>query len=553
MSPRTERGLLAIGLLLVSGMLLVRLGDMDLFSHMAVGRWALAHHTVPTTDPFAYSSAGPFRYTEILADVSLYGVERIFGMTGLSLFQVVVGFTILALVVARARGTSPARLFVASLVLAAAFSAMALKPQVFSYVMFAAVLLFLERAPAHAPKRLLWLPLAFFAWANLHRAGIFGLAILGATAFAWFIARDRRKHAAYLAAATALSALAMLVNSGGVYYFTSAFDVVNRASFHHLIAEWQPLTLDVVLSRHLALVPLLALAFAGRFCTPRRVDAELLVLLITLALATRGARLLPFVAIAAAPPAVRAIDSFFTLAAQHARPIFASALAVVLALALPIVSYVNEVPPAYRGVGVCETILPVDVSVFLAAHRPPAHLFHPFNFGGYFVWALAPETPVLFDGRNDTVYDDALFKDVIDAETSRATFTRLDARFAFSVATFRWANPNERRGAFLAGDPSWVLVYWDDLATVYAHRTRAAAMADALGYQTLDVRTAFARAAGDTTDATFIDELRRNAREAPRSARAHALLAMNLEARGANAEAAAESDIVTRLAAEKGL
>jgi hypothetical protein len=550
------RALLALGVVVAAGSVLVRLGDMDLFSHAAVGRWILAHGAVPRTDPFSYASAGPFRYTEALADVIFAWIDRASGAVGLSLFQVVDAIALLALVLARARGSPASRVLLAALVVTSSFAAMALKPQVFSYLCFAALLLAIDRLPKRDPRAALAIPLLFVAWANLHRAGVFGVVALGAACVGFALDPATRRHATWLAIATALSGAALLASPGGAYYVTSAFDVATRASFHEHLSEWRPLTWATIRERHLAIVPLVALALGERAARRRRVDPELLVLFASMAVATRGARLLPFVAIAAAAPAARALDALVDAASRAARPALSRALVAVLGLALPVVHYARAVPPAFRGLGVCEAVQPVDLARFFQEHRPPGHLFHPFDFGGYLLYALAPETKVLVDGRNDTVYDDAFFTQVLAAEADPGAFAALDRRFAFSVAAFGWDQVGDPRGAFLERDPRWTLVYWDDLSVVYANGERAGAFASALGYRELRPSTAAARAAqpgGDARDADFVNELRRNAREAPRSARAHYLLAIALAARGAEDEARREAALVGALAASKGL
>jgi hypothetical protein len=261
------------------------------------------------------------------------------------------------------------------------------------------------------------------------------------------------------------------------------------------------------------------------------------------------------VAIAAAPAAVRALDALRARALPRARASVVDTLFLVLAAAVPVAHYELNVPSGYRGLGVFEGEVPVDLAGFLRANRPPGHLFHSFDFGGYLLYALAPETKVLIDGRNDTVYDDAHFEAVTDAERSPVAFAALDRRYAFAVAAFKWGHPGDARGAFLAGNPDWALVYWDDLSTVYAHRGRAPELAARLGYRALRVDSAFARAkepTGGPGDALFVSDLERNAREAPRSARAHYLLAMARRARGDEDGARQEAVLVAEIADAKG-
>jgi hypothetical protein len=400
------------------------------------------------------------------------------------------------------------------------------------------------------------LPLLFLAWANLHRGGVFGIAVVALAAFGFWLDASTRAHARTLLWVLPLCILALTINRAGTYYLTSAFDVLRRVSFRTSIAEWQPLTVKVLLGRHLALVPLVVLAVVERVARTRKVDPELLILVASFALATRGARLLPFVAIAAAPPAVRAVDALRRGISRYARVQVVDAFLGLLFVVVLAANYELSVPAGYRGLGVFEGEVPVDLAAFLQVHRPPGPLFHSFDFGGYLLYALAPETKVLIDGRNDTVYDDRLFRQVVDAERSPAAFAELDARYAFAVAAFKWTSPGDARGAFLVHDPDWVLVYWDDLSTVYAHRVRAREMVALLGYPTLHVDSAFERAnqpAGGPGDALFVAELERNAHEAARSARAHYVLAVALAARGARDAAVDEAARVVELAGEKGL
>jgi hypothetical protein len=554
-SGRGARALVAVSVLVAASTLLLRLADPDLFGHIAAGRWMVAHRAILREDPFSYASAGPVRYTAVLSEVFFHLVDRVSGAVGLNLVHVLLTATLLGLVATRAPGSAPSRVLVVGLVLVSSFAALTLKPQVLSYLLFAGLLLLLDRAPSRDPRRLLLLPLLFVVWANVHRAGVFGVPILVAAAIAFAREPKTRSHARMLAVVTVLSGLALLVNSGGAYYVTSAFDIVDRPSFHARIAEWQPLSWSVVWQRHPGIIPLLVLALVERALWTRRLDAELLFLVLTLALATKGARLLPFVAIVAAPPAVRALDALRGRLAVYARPVLFDGLLLFLGYLVPLAHYERTVPRGFRGLGVCKDVVPVALADFLEAHRPEGPLFHSFDFGGYFLYRLAPETKVLIDGRNDAVYDDAFFKAATDAESVPSAFADLERRYPFATATFRWSHFLDPRGAFLASSPDWVLVYWDDLSVAYVHRGRAPKMAEELGYRALRVDTIQAAAANPlegADDAVLMEDLRRNVREAPESARAHYVLAGALKARRAPEEAQGEERIAERLMEERG-
>ncbi len=547
------RGLVLFAILAAASTLFLKLADPDLFGHIRTGEWMVLHRALVTEDHFSYASDGPVRYTPALAEVAFYAVDHAFGASGLNVLHVGLVALLLWLVLARSPGSAASQIVVTALVLVGSFAALTLKPQVFSYLLFALLLRILERAPSLPPRRLLLLPLLFFLWANLHRGGVFGIAVLAAVALSFAVTKSTRAHAAVLLGSLVVSLLALLLNEGGTYYVTSAFDVLGRASFHARIAEWQPLTPELLLSNHGALIPLVLLAFLARVLQRRRFDAELVVIVLSLALATRGARLLPFLAIAVAPAAVRSLDLLRDGLGKRARPIFLDALLILVGLVLPPFHYVNEVPRGYRGLGIETSVVPVALAEVLKAHRPRGHLFHSFDFGGYFVYSLAPETKVLIDGRNDTVYSGPLFEEATDAETIPAAFDKLDARYSFSAAAFGWEQLGDRRGAFLAERSGWVLAYWDDLSTLYVNKARDPELAATLGYS-LRVTTALDLATHPTEgdeDGRFMNDLRRNVKDAPQSARAHGLLGVALRSRGQLEEATLEERESSRLLSDR--
>jgi hypothetical protein len=546
------RGLVLLAILVAASTLFLKLADPDLFGHIRTGQWMVLHHSLVREDPFSYASDGPVRYTPALAEVAFYAVDHAFGARGLNVLHVCLVALLLLLVLARSPGSAASQVLVTAFILVGSFAALTLKPQVFSYLLFALLLLVLEGAPSVPPRRLFFLPILFFLWANLHRGGVFGIAVLAAVTLSFGTAKSTRAHTAALAGVLALSCLALLLNEGGAYYVTSAFDVLGRASFHARIAEWQPLTPGLLLAKHAALIPLVILAGLER-ALRRRFDAELVVIVCSLALATLGARLLPFVAIAVAPAAVRALERLRDLYARRARPIFLDTLLVVVGFVLPPFHYVNEVPRGYRGLGIEDSVVPVALADLLRSHRPRGNLFHSFDFGGYFLYTLAPETKVLIDGRNDTVYSDRLFEQATDAETVPAAFDELDARYSFSAAAFGWEQLGDRRGAFLAERSGWVLAYWDDLSTLYVNKARDPELAATLGYS-LHVTTVLDLATHPTEgdeDARFMKDLRRNVRDAPQSARAHGLLGVALRSRGQVEEAMQEERESSRLLSER--
>ncbi len=567
-SRRLRAALAALPCVAFGATLLMKIGGGDIFWHLRTGQWIAAHRALPATDPFAYTSAGPWRYQDVLAELLYAGVDALGGPAALVILHALIGVALAALVMALAEGRIGSRALAMGLFGAASHAAMAAKPQVFSYLAFASLLLWLRAAErSERPLRVLApLPLLFLLWGNLHRGGTLGLAVLGAALVAWLLRADQRRHAAGLLLVLAGSTLALTLNPGGLFYLTSAFDLATRSSFSALLVDWQPLSADLLVSQHLALVPLLALAFVEavrrvRDDRGRAFDAELLVALGTAVLAFRSVRFVPFFAIALVPAASRAVDASITWLEKRAkeglRPGLLSASALALGLAALSWRYTQKVPPAYWGAGVVEARVPVALSAFLRESPPPGHMFNAFDLGGYLLYALAPEQQVFIDGRNDTVYDDAFFRRALFADRSPADFARAIEGLDVGYAVVPWSGPSDPRFAFLHADPRWVLVYWDDAGVVLVRRSAAsAAYLAEHGYRELSLHDAFVRAAnlGDTErDRVLAAEIRRQRERAPDSLSTlylAALLHRRLGERDAYARAASE---LMRIAAERGV
>ena len=520
--------------------LLMKLGGADIWWHIRAGQWIVEQRSIPTTDPFSFTSEGPWRYTEALAQLLLAGVHALGGPSSIVLFNAALGVVLAAMVAGLTPGRAGTRGLVVGLFGACAHAAMTAKPQVFSYLCFAGLLLWLRAAEARGAgersarlgRLLLPIPLLFVVWGNLHRGGVLGIAVIGAFLVAWTLRAERRRDARWLALVLPLATLGLMANSGGTFALASAFDVAGRESFAAHVAEWQPLSWALLAEHHLTFVPLLALAALGRLRRNEEgrlrlvpIDGELLVLLGTTFLAVRSARLVPFAAIAAAPAAGRAIEAALASLARRVegkvRAPVLSAAALALGIALLGWRYTSTVHPAYWGLGVFEGRVPVRLAAFLERSAPPGHMFNTLDHGGYLIYALGPRQKVFIDGRNDTVYSEAAFVRALEAGSSRAAFARATEGYDIGFAIVPWTGPSERRFDFLHADPSWELVYWDDTGAVLVKRSEAStAYLARHGYRELSLHDAFRRVGRLGTspeDRRFVEEVELQAERAPRS------------------------------------
>ena len=223
--PRISLGGLAVALVLCATWLATsfnRLNHTDLWGHLSFGRWMVEHHALPRCDPFR-SFAEPERFLNVpwLSQLLGYLWYQALGAEGMVLghallLTVAVGW--LALAVA-GRGVSASWAAVAA---AAAYVLClpvvgTLRPQVFGMVAFVGALWAISQLPRRRHP-LVWLPLLFALWANLHGSFLVGLAVLGgfAAGYTWDAWREARSlRAAWNQPGVARAWLALAAQRGG--------------------------------------------------------------------------------------------------------------------------------------------------------------------------------------------------------------------------------------------------------------------------------------------------------------------------------------------------
>lgn len=222
--------------------LLAPMPAVDLAYQLRAGREILDSGAIPAVDTWTYTIAGtPWTDQQWGAQVLLALVFRATGWSGLAILRaalVALAFGLLLLIVRRRNPTFAPR-WGALLVLAAfvvASPALALRPQLFAIVLFAATLLILADRRAH-PRRVWLIPILAIAWANLHGSFpillvVLGIAVLGD----WF---DKGEWRISLAV-TVVSALATLVNPFGLDVWGYVVRLATNPTIGSRVSEWRP-------------------------------------------------------------------------------------------------------------------------------------------------------------------------------------------------------------------------------------------------------------------------------------------------------------------------
>jgi hypothetical protein len=169
--------------------------DGDTNWHVAAGRWILAHHTVPLTDPFSFTYAG-HRWIahEWLSEVLMASAYLLAGWNGVVLLIGLAAGIAFGLIAMELRLWMGPVGQIAGLALAFA----CLDPFLYArpHIIATPILVFWTRGllaarrEGRAPR--LELALLMAVWANLHASFIFGLGLIGPFALEAFFAQPDR-------------------------------------------------------------------------------------------------------------------------------------------------------------------------------------------------------------------------------------------------------------------------------------------------------------------------------------------------------------------------
>lgn len=547
---------------------LVKVRDPDVFWHLRAGQLIWETGSIPHSDPFSYTAPGPWTYMEVLAELGFYGAYRALGPAGLELlaFALALGTGWLVARLLRPAERSASALFVTLLLWGmASFFRFGPKTEAFSFASVAALLVLLDGAE-RSRRPLRWLlPIApiMLAWANLHRGGVLGMALLVLTGVAWLFDSRRRRQVPALAAVAVSSGLVMLINPAGVDYFVASVDVASRASFTRHLVEWAPPSARFLRTYPaFAVMVLLWLPALVHWQGARRRLRETLVAVALVVLGLLAVRFVPLAAIGMAPGVARTVDRLIQTASQRTKRVVRRSVLVTalgaLVLAGAGVNLLAVVAPGDWGFGVLRWRVPVAVADFLRRHPPPGQMWNHFNFGGYFIFALAPQQQVFIDGRNDTVYPEAFFEAAARAAAEPARLIGQADRYDVGFIVTQCIGLRVPDLAPLVQHPQWQLVYMDDVAAVLVRRSIDAAPYLAVhGYQELSPVDGLDRAVAGVVEparrAQFEHEVARNLAQAPRSLRAHFVAGLLAQRRGDRAAAAHHDEIAEQLVRQRGL
>jgi len=463
----------------------------DTWWHLQAGRVTLERGRILQTDLFSHTRYGTHWVNHSwLSQIVLFWLFDRFSYAGLALCMAALVTATFALVYWQMEGGALTRAFI--LVLAAATAAViwSARPQLFSFLLTAAVAYVLYLFKWRGVNRLWLLPPLFVLWVNLHAGYALGFMVLAA-----FVAGEVLNHllASFIPAedlmvswqgiglvigVSVLSFLLLVVNPNTTRMWTYYLDTVRIDVLQDFILEWRPP--DFHLLRMHPFIWLLLGTLAAIGLSRRRLDGTDLV---TLGLfgyaALLAARNVAPFALLAAPVLGRHLTSMgasqdpggdqpWRPHPRPASPLWATLNWALLMVVVALAGFqIHRVVRPEHNAALQQETMPVDAVRWIEEQRPEGEIFNHYNWGGYLIWRLWPDYRVFVDGRTD-LYGDDLLRRYLTVQTARPGFERILADHDVNLIFI----PTESvLSTQLACQDGWTSAYRDDLAIVWLRQS----------------------------------------------------------------------------------
>ena len=383
--------------------------DADLFGHLTFGRDIVRVHAVHASDPYSFTSDRPWVNHEWLAEVIMWIGYAIGGGIGLIILKLSLACAAGALLLDAWRRYELGPIERDMLLFATAFGAwpslVTVRPQMFSLFLLAALLNVLGRFCDGQIKVLLWLPVIFAVWVNIHGGWLVGAGVLVLfTACSLFDSTFDPSQRRRLIAASLAAGLATLCNPYGPNMLTFLFETVRPDRSD--IVEWLPVTQLPAIALTLWLVPT-AVALTAVWRHRRVLPVSSIAIVVMLGIASfRVARIVSLYAVAVGfllAPYARSHAIVRTQPLPRTIREWRAAAIVYLSIVSLSVTLLG------RRVTMDGDWLPEpEAAAYVSTHHLHGKMFTWFNYGQYAIWHFWPAIRVSMDGRRETVFTEEL-------------------------------------------------------------------------------------------------------------------------------------------------
>ena len=436
-------GLFTLGTLfgLVAYVAQVEIKDLDLWLHLAVGRFITLNHYIPQVDILSFTMAGkPWINHEWLFQVIVYNIFNAWGVPGLLKMQVVVVITTMFFLLFLGYNKDKQILTIFTLVLVFLIyqQRFTIRPDIYSLLFFVIYIFVLA---LHIDKR--WSIVCLFIvqvlWSNMHGFFFFGplFMALGIICewmkrhiklpFEWNqVGRLNDSEFRRMRIGFVFVVLACFINpyfiKGALYPLTVFFSLSgdNKIFFNYIQELQKPITRETIWDTGtFGFYKLtIALSFLSFIFNRRKIDISALFLwLVFLIFSLNASRNIAFFAVASYLVIITnalntKLEDIVPFRASHEKFVHITSMMVKLLMMIWIFQYAQVIVgikyydfSKYEWKsefgGISQTSYPSGAADFLAENNVKGNFFNDFNSGAYLLGRCFPNIKVFIDGRTE--------------------------------------------------------------------------------------------------------------------------------------------------------
>jgi hypothetical protein len=438
------------------------LTDNSFFWHLRTGRYIL-DHGIPNHDIFSYTAPGSRWIAQSwLAEIAYGALDRSVGAIGIRLLIAVTGAAVTLLSYRLARRLTGDRVRAGMITVVAYLATMVVfseRPLAFGLVAALVVVWIVEVPESRIAQRpLLWLPVVFWLWTNVHGSFALGVVYIGLHVVGRALdgAKPWEGRERQLVTGTLVGLAVSLANPYGPGLLLFPVQLMGRGQVLSQVVEWRsPDFRSPVGIAFAAWLVVLVAALALSDRRPTRRDVVVAVPFVLLALWAE--RNIGIAVLFTLPVAARAFAT--TRRRPDSRSLLATvALLLVLSLfAVSVASAVSE-PDFQTGA------YPVASMTYLQKHDLLGRrLFTTDAWAGYTILRFWPQQRVFLDDRYD-MYPKKVVDDYTDVADGHPNWEHVLDEYRVDVIV--WA-PKRALSQLLAESPHWKRVHHDDMAAVW--------------------------------------------------------------------------------------
>jgi hypothetical protein len=454
--------------------------DPDFWWHIKTGQVILLEKQIPHFDVFSFTAVGkPWIAHEWLSEVILYLTYKLGGITTT---QIIFSFLItFAFVLSACRVENRKNHYAigGALLLGMIGSTPILwaRPQAFSIIYFSIFIYLLEKYLKNGKKSLLIpLPILMVLWVNQHGAYIIGLGAIGIFILSLLIentihlVREKGRiigiftvPVLVLGILLLICTFASILNPNGIRILLYPFQTVNDPSLQGYIQEWASPNFHEKTWIPLAVLYLCLIGFGLR--GKKQVSTVNTILCVVFGfLALLAIKQIAFFAIVVIPilsDLISDVIPFHQSEKRSTKSVIGISLLTLIGIIIFGVYQISQINTKQAEFE--KQFFPVNAVQFIKKEKIIGNIFNSYNWGGYLIWNMYPETKVYIDGRNDMYGANFVqrFVDIYYAKPGWQNALRTDK------IEYVLIEPKTYLAFALQQSTDWVTIYGDDVSLLF--------------------------------------------------------------------------------------